>query len=638
MLELPKSEQYEFEFYQAKKRFVEMHEGQKFSDYYYDYYNAPDTYVNDMFSQEKRFTFRMTGNLSEEPEYKIEIEKGMNLTFADSRKSLTNPVLIKEVSAKNDSYWTVGNGQGINQILEDKYQISSGDAEYLYLNNLIAKVDKECKGLISVSDPVSRDIHTNKSTKTLLGEVADGIKQLIELNSKQNMMDQSEYERLQKMVETLDNVNQSDAKEKSEQIARPRNEWKANSDWKKSRKVKIEEFLSTYLKAELEDMARDYGLSINGERKNKIVYMIARHILEPETMRNQLLQANEEELDVFEMAMEKGCFLPDFNEKMKLEVFCDLNYLAEYFDDYMAVPEEVKTVYEILKRTGYREYHKKMCWMISCLKMFEMIHVVAPIRVVYRMYRRDKSIKLSFDEFIELFQKVPEQYQICCIEGDMVFIDVLKKDDLYLQIESRQRSVEYYIPSYEEIISYSTEDYPACDDSYKKVYQFFLNEMGLKSDVCEYLCIQAFQVFLNDGMLSEFMDIVNEEEIIFPSMEKTQVFASLIMQAANDTRRYSFRGHTPNELSVFRSPGGSKHIPTIVPVSSMAADLLNASKGELEAMGIPVNLDAYAAKTTIASYPDGLTGKAEVKTKKIYPNDPCPCGSGKKYKKCCGRK
>ncbi|MCD8045633.1 MAG: SEC-C domain-containing protein [Clostridiales bacterium] len=26
-----------------------------------------------------------------------------------------------------------------------------------------------------------------------------------------------------------------------------------------------------------------------------------------------------------------------------------------------------------------------------------------------------------------------------------------------------------------------------------------------------------------------------------------------------------------------------------------------------------------------------------VKPEKIYPNDPCPCGSGKKYKKCCGR-
>lgn len=27
-----------------------------------------------------------------------------------------------------------------------------------------------------------------------------------------------------------------------------------------------------------------------------------------------------------------------------------------------------------------------------------------------------------------------------------------------------------------------------------------------------------------------------------------------------------------------------------------------------------------------------------VKEKKVYPNDPCPCGSGKKHKKCCGRK
>lgn len=26
-----------------------------------------------------------------------------------------------------------------------------------------------------------------------------------------------------------------------------------------------------------------------------------------------------------------------------------------------------------------------------------------------------------------------------------------------------------------------------------------------------------------------------------------------------------------------------------------------------------------------------------VKETKVYPNDPCPCGSGKKYKKCCGR-
>ena len=37
---------------------------------------------------------------------------------------------------------------------------------------------------------------------------------------------------------------------------------------------------------------------------------------------------------------------------------------------------------------------------------------------------------------------------------------------------------------------------------------------------------------------------------------------------------------------------------------------------------------------------DDSAGKAPVKREeaKIYPNDPCPCGSGKKYKQCCGRK
>ncbi|NLC78135.1 MAG: preprotein translocase subunit SecA, partial [Ruminococcaceae bacterium] len=34
---------------------------------------------------------------------------------------------------------------------------------------------------------------------------------------------------------------------------------------------------------------------------------------------------------------------------------------------------------------------------------------------------------------------------------------------------------------------------------------------------------------------------------------------------------------------------------------------------------------------------DGSDKKQPQKKKKIGPNDPCPCGSGKKYKKCCGK-
>ena len=32
-----------------------------------------------------------------------------------------------------------------------------------------------------------------------------------------------------------------------------------------------------------------------------------------------------------------------------------------------------------------------------------------------------------------------------------------------------------------------------------------------------------------------------------------------------------------------------------------------------------------------------MVNKPVVKGEKVGRNDPCPCGSGKKYKKCCGR-
>ena len=38
-----------------------------------------------------------------------------------------------------------------------------------------------------------------------------------------------------------------------------------------------------------------------------------------------------------------------------------------------------------------------------------------------------------------------------------------------------------------------------------------------------------------------------------------------------------------------------------------------------------------------ALYKEQKSSTTIVKGNKIYPNDPCPCGSGKKYKKCCGK-
>ena len=46
----------------------------------------------------------------------------------------------------------------------------------------------------------------------------------------------------------------------------------------------------------------------------------------------------------------------------------------------------------------------------------------------------------------------------------------------------------------------------------------------------------------------------------------------------------------------------------------------------------------FDEETRKALYKEQKASTTVVKETKVYPNDPCPCGSGKKYKKCCGKK
>ncbi len=48
--------------------------------------------------------------------------------------------------------------------------------------------------------------------------------------------------------------------------------------------------------------------------------------------------------------------------------------------------------------------------------------------------------------------------------------------------------------------------------------------------------------------------------------------------------------------------------------------------------------DIFDEDTRKRLYKEQKNSTTVVKEARVYPNDPCPCGSGKKYKKCCGKK
>lgn len=110
----------------------------------------------------------------------------------------------------------------------------------------------------------------------------------------------------------------------------------------------------------------------------------------------------------------------------------------------------------------------------------------------------------------------------------------------------------------------------------------------------------------------------------------------LYSSAVNGTRMLVNRGHTPSEVFAMSktAPG---QMPRIIPGSSQAAEMLREAAPEIRKMGFDLDLESNAATVPVMGFPDGINGQAVVTEKKLYPNDPCPCGSGKKYKKCCGK-
>ena len=624
MLDCNKTDSYEFEFYQEKVRISEWAEGKKTSaNYYYDFESAPDTFVNELLETEEWFTFKVQSEEKETLQYRIEIEKMLEQPWVmkDGQKHVAaEPVIVKQVGGEND--WS--NLQAKNDVLASDYFLQYGDSEYKFFRELQAELAAGKQGITACRSAVSRTEHNRKSTQTMLGEFVDNLllpyqEEAVKRLKEKTGLDETELDALsEEEAEGLYAQISGEIEDKM-RAELPKRFWEnlhGDRKDKASREPKVKDMLQSYAKDDLVLLAKELKLRHNGLRKEELAEKLANELLTPSVMEQRLIVLRDREIAAFEAAMKRECFFPTDQEWEDLEAIFEMDYISAYEDDYMEIPEEVRAVYSKINSPEFHGKRRAVSWMLECLQMFSYIHVVAPVSVVYQMYRGRKGFRVSPAEFLSIFEKVPKEKNPCTILDEKVVLSEVLRDDLYLRIEERQREVPYYIPSEEEIHDYARNAYPSKDSGYQKLREFLIKGLKREDEEADYLCMAVYKEFsMGGGSLSDIMDLMNEEEIVFASEGQVEQFANIVINVNNRTRMFALRGHTPNEMRNFRSSSTKPVKPTIVPMSSMAADMLFGAREDLERLGMSV----------------------DDTTKKVYPNDPCPCGSGKKYKKCCGR-
>ncbi len=216
---------------------------------------------------------------------------------------------------------------------------------------------------------------------------------------------------------------------------------------------------------------------------------------------------------------------------------------------------------------------------------------------------------IEYPQFLEIYNGQNEPsislQEFKALLADSRYAELLKKAQITVQplalahqtaddgLLQKTAGKPFYVPEKEELLRYTASDYYEKTDFHE---QFLVK---LAKDFFGGSTIMVKEIL--DDLIAKLQAAENYSQIVtqqffrrFAMKDLIQMneYAYIISMIANTTRIWENRGHTPSELSAME-------------------------KVHLKAIQDPASND--------------------ISDKKIGRNDPCLCGSGKKYKKCCGK-
>ena len=413
----------------------------------------------------------------------------------------------------------------------------------------------------------------------------------------------------------------------------------------------LREYLTKYTKEELLDQARSFEIKkCSGLRKADLINRIVDTFCAEEMLRSRLACLTKEQMDLFR----KACISPT---AVSVNEVVDAMQLYRYWIGYFEDPTDRFCVFEdvavAFSKIDDKAFQLKQCrkgWLVKCIHFFIQYYGIAPIEVIYEMYRQ--KVKCSIDEMIEMLWEMPvDIVESCLFTMDRLGMEGCPKEDplysekgifVHLQLFEneefgyllrQQMDKDFYIPSAQQIDEICRTGYEASSSEYKKLESFFIKKLRIPYEQAVTWCLQVWANSYESESPSKIINKMTEANIEFEEKMINELL-ELLVAAHNNTRMKENRGYKPSEM--VRKKSVDK-MPTIVPASSNAAAILKDAAPQLEAMGVPVDLNGNTDVIQTTMFPIGLNGEPIRVEKKIYPNDPCPCGSGKKYKKCCGK-
>lgn len=396
----------------------------------------------------------------------------------------------------------------------------------------------------------------------------------------------------------------------------------------------LKEELQGYIKEDLLDIAYEYGLrNCSKLRKADLVDRLVECICDAGNLRAQLVCLTRSEMEIFR----KGCKGLQA-VYLKSEIFDSMllkRRLLGGFDeetDRFGVFDEIIPAFNGFDDAEFKKEQRKKGWIAECMRFLFDYYGVAPVEIIYKLYSLKE--KDTIEEMNTLLLEIPRRiFGVEYAEGKsnkkisspesplhteygyLIADWVLEEGGMLEELLDQQGAKDFYIPTVRQIEQLYYTGYDQDSKAYKRLKSYMINNLHCDANSANLWCTKLwYNGMEGESPMRVLQEIMDDCDVDIDDSNQFNELAGFIMDAHNNTRMQYNRGFMPAELTQNRFANGGR--PTIVPGSSLAAEMLQEAAPELEKRGFTV----------------------ENLGKKVYPNDPCPCGSGKKYKKCCGRR
>ena len=180
----------------------------------------------------------------------------------------------------------------------------------------------------------------------------------------------------------------------------------------------------------------------------------------------------------------------------------------------------------------------------------------------------------------------------------------------------------------------------------RKVTSFLLSSLRTMCVLYGKISIDLLMQIMKDGInynesteelinrIESIPEVYNEFEVNDNVVSHKRLSDSEDNSIKDESKYYIPTVEEINTIGVYGElPNGPSNVEL---VSSVVKENTGENKAARKVISNPTRIDD-SIPWIFDNMGNILVNQPVVKTKKVYPNDKCPCGSGKKYKYCCGR-